>query len=146
MKSKSLVVFAILLTIAAIVGGVWFDRARSERKRAPAVAAASKTAWQPAPLPQKGELLPAGEGEASGVAKCGYCYWGEGGKTCNTVLQMNDAPGVVFLLPNEKREELEKLTGKCAGGNHDVIARGTITQYDGHNYMLVKNFEARKTK
>lgn len=146
MKSKSLVIFAIALTIAAIVGGVWFDHTRSERKRATAAVVTANTAWQPAPLPQKGDLLPAGEGEVSGVAQCGYCSWGEGGKTCNTALQMDNAPGVVFLLPNEKREELEKLTGKCAGGNHEVIARGTITQYDGHNYMLVKNFEAQKTK
>jgi len=97
---------------------------------------------QKPPLPQHGQLLVAADSaEITGIAKCGYCYWNEGGKTCNTVLQMSQDPGIVFLLPNEKREELEQVTGKCAEGKFRVTARGTITQYDGHNYMLVKNFE-----
>ncbi len=52
----------------------------------------------------------------------------------------------MFLLPSEKRAEIEKLTGDCAGGNYSVTVRGTVTQYRGHNYTLVSNFEAVKTK
>lgn len=39
---------------------------------------------------------------------------------------------------------MEELAGECAGGNYSITARGTVTQYGGHNYMLVKNFQAVK--
>ena len=142
---------SILLFIAAalIFAGVTFDRQRAkERQRI----ADEKTTLEQAknkvpPLPQRGALLIAeDEAEVSGTAMCGFCYWREGGSTCNTVLQMSQEPGIVFLLPNEKRNEMEKLTGTCAGGNYHITARGTVTQYGGHSYMLVKNFDAVKTK
>ncbi|CAN5491041.1 hypothetical protein BH20VER3_BH20VER3_07390 [soil metagenome] len=146
MKSKSLIFLALLVTVAAIAGGVWFDRMRSA-ERAARVAAASKTVRQTPPLPQWGELLPAGDDmEVSGSAMCGWCTWGVGEAPDNIVLQMSEAPGIVFLLPNEQLTEMEKLTQKCAGGNYWITARGTMTQYGGRNYMLVKNFDALKTK
>lgn len=77
---------------------------------------------------------------------CGYCTWRAGEAPDNIVLQLSTEPGIVFLLPNEKRAEIEKTTGRCAGGNYWVTARGALTQYDGHNYMLVKNFQLVKTK
>lgn len=146
--SKRVIVIVLVLA-ALILAGAGIDRQRAkERER---IAEAKKAAEQAnnkvPPLPQRGTLLSAGdEVEVSGNAMCGFCYWREGGSTCNTVLQTSPEPGIVFLLPNEKRTEMEKLTGVCAGGNFSVTARGTVTQYGGHNYMLVKNFEAVKTK
>jgi len=72
---------------------------------------------------------------------CGFCYWGEGGKSCNVVLKIAAEPGVVFLSPNEKVNEIEKITGKCANGKVEIKARGIISQYDGHNYLFVRSFE-----
>ena len=72
---------------------------------------------------------------------CGFCYWGEGGKSCNVVLKTAAEPGVVFLSPNEKVNEIEKITGKCADGKVQIKARGIISLYDGHNYLFVRSFE-----
>ncbi len=145
-KSKILITLAIVITVAAIVGGNWFDQRRSEQRRLASVAAPT-VARQTPPLPQWGALLPVGDNvEIKGSAMCGYCTWRAGEAPDNIVLQMSEAPGVVFVLPNEKRAEMEKITGKCAGGNYWITAHGTVTQYDGHNYLLVKNFEALKTK
>ncbi len=147
MKSKFSLLLILLVTIAAVLGGLWFDRTRSEQRRAQATAAAPKVARQTPPLPQWGELLPAGENvEISGSAMCGWCTWGVGEAPDNVVLQMSEAPGILFLLPNEQLTEMEKLTNKCAGGNYWITARGTVTQYGGHNYMLVQNFDALETK
>ncbi|MBA3762067.1 MAG: hypothetical protein H0X04_01835 [Chthoniobacterales bacterium] len=144
--SKRLIIISLVL-IGIITSGVAFDRQRvRERQRLADAKKLTATVKKPVPLPQMGELLAAGEGQVSGLAKCGFCYWGEGDKKCNTVLETTDAPGIVFLLPNEKRNELETMTGKCAGGVYHVTAHGTVTQYDGHNYMLVDNFTALKTK
>ncbi|MDQ6765436.1 MAG: hypothetical protein M3Z22_04965 [Verrucomicrobiota bacterium] len=140
-KRKSL----LLVLVGLIAAGVAFDqhRAREARqssqveKRAPAVP----------PLPQFGALLsPAPDMQISGSAMCGFCYWHAGGATCNTVLKTAAEPGIVFLLPNEQRTAIEELTGVCAGGDYQITARGTVTQYDGDNFMLVKNFDAVKQK
>ena len=91
--------------------------------------------------------MPAGDNvEVSGSAMCGYCTWKAGEAPDNIVLQTATEPGIVFVLPNEKRAEIEKFTNRCAGGEYWITARGTVTQYDGHNYLLVKNFDAVKTK
>src|SRR5438046_7621500 len=79
--------------------------------------------------------------EVSGKAMCGFCYWGVGGTSCNVVLKTASAPGVVFLSPNAKVNEIEKITGKCAGGKVEIRARGMLSQYDDHNYLFVRNFE-----
>ncbi|MBA3652411.1 MAG: hypothetical protein H0W66_13265 [Chthoniobacterales bacterium] len=142
--SKRLVIALIVVT-TLIGAGIAFDRQRAKERQGASLAGAAKQ--KVPPLPQRGALLlAADEMELRGDAMCGFCYWREGGSTCNTVLQMSQEPGIVFLLPNEKRTEMEQLTGVCAGGNYSITARGTVTQYGGHNYMLVKNFEAVKTK
>ena len=46
----------------------------------------------------------------------------------------------------EKHAEIEKTTGACADGSYYIRARGLVTQYNGHNYLLVKNFEMLKKK
>ncbi len=136
------VILALVVIAALIIAGVAFDRHRAQ-VRSQLAAKEAATTNKVAPLPQHGPLLAAADdAEVSGIAKCGFCYWHEGGASCNTVLQTPGDPGIVFLLPNEKRDEMEKLTGTCAGGNYQVTARGTVTQYAGHNYLLVKNFEA----
>lgn len=143
------VVILLVATAALVLAGVGFDRQRAkERQRI----AAEKTAAEQAkdkvpPLPQWGALLPAAdEAEVSGSAICGFCHWREGGNRCNTVLQISEEPGIVFVLPNETREEIEKLTSDCAGGHYYITARGTLTQYGEHNYLLAKSFEAVKVK
>lgn len=144
MKSKPLILFAIVAMTVAIVAGLSFDRWRARNRPAPVAAAPER---QVPPLPQWGALLPAGEDvEVSGSAMCGYCAWKAGEAPDNIVLQMSTEPGIVFLMPNEKRAEIEKFTNRCAGGEYWITARGTMTQYDGHNYLLVKNFESVKTK
>ncbi len=146
MKSRAIIVLAIVVVVAIIAGGMWFDHERSEKRRLTS-AVAQTVPRQVPPLPQWGALIPPGENvEVKGSAMCGYCTWRAGEPPDNIVLQMSEEPGVVFVLPNEKRAEMEKITGKCAGGNYWITARGTLTQYDGHNYLLVKNFEALKTK
>lgn len=145
-KSKFLLILAIVVTSAIILGGIWFDRRRSEERRLARAIPPAVTRQTP-PLPQWGALLPAGENvEVTGSAMCGYCTWRAGEPPDNIVLQMSTEPGIVFVLPNEQRAEMEKLTGRCAGGNYWITAHGTVTQYDGHNYLLVQNFEAQKTK
>jgi hypothetical protein len=130
-KSKRLIGTGVLVLVVAIGAGAGFDRWRATR--------------QPsgfAPLPQFGSLIPtADDVEVSGKAMCGFCYWGEGGKSCNVVLKTAAEPGVVFLSPNEKVNEIEKITGKCADGKVEIKARGIISQYDGHNYLFVRSFE-----
>ena len=145
MKSKPLILLAVVAMIVAIVAGLSFDHWRASKRPAPVAAAAP--ARQVPPLPQWGELLPAGDNvEVSGSAMCGYCAWKAGEAPDNIVLQMSTEPGIVFVLPNEKRAEIEKFTNRCAGGEYWITARGTVTQYDGHNYLLVQNFDAVKTK
>lgn len=132
--------------IVAVTAGVSFDHWRTSKQPPPVAVASQATRKVPA-LPQWGTLLPAGENvEVSGSAMCGYCTWKAGEPPDNIVLQTSTEPGIVFVLPNEKRAEIEKLTGRCAGGDYYVTARGIVTQYDGHNYLLVKNFDAVKTK
>jgi hypothetical protein len=76
-------------------------------------------------LPQFGSLIPAADNvEVTGKAMCGFCYWSEGGKSCNVVLKTITELGVVFLSPNEKVNEIEKITGKCANGKVEIKARG----------------------
>ncbi len=77
---------------------------------------------------------------------CGYCTWRVGEPPDNLVLQTPTEPGIVFVLPNETRTEIEKLTGPCAGGDYYVTARGSMSQYNGRNYLLAKSFTAVKTK
>lgn len=144
-KRAIILLFAL---VALIVAGLAFDRHRANaRQRIAAEKAFAEQTKNNVPLPQSGALLAtADDAQVTGNAMCGFCYWHEGGSRCNTVLQTTEEPGIVFLLPNEQRTEMEKLTGECAGGNYSITARGTVTQYGGHNYMLVKNFEAMKTK
>lgn len=146
MKSKQLILFALLAMIVVVGAGVSFDHWRAGKQPAPVAAAAASTRKVP-PLPQWGTLLQAGDNvEVSGSAMCGYCTWKAGEPPDNIVLQTSAEPGIVFVLPNEKRTEIEKFTNRCAGGDYWITARGTVTQYDGHNYLLVKNFDAVKTK
>lgn len=145
MKPKSLFIVATIIVAAVVFAGVGFDRWRAEKR--PRVASAQTVATKRPPLPQWGALLPEGDDvEVSGSAMCGYCTWRAGEPPDNLVLQMSAEPGIVFVVGNEKRTEIEKLTGACAGGDYYITARGTVTQYNGHNYLLVKNFEAVKTK
>ncbi len=144
---KRLLVICALLMIVFVAGGIAYDRHRTNEREQAAVAVAGKANPKVPPLPQWGALVPAGENtEVSGSAMCGYCTWKAGEPPDNIVLQTSTEPGIVFVLPNEKRTEIEKITGRCAGGDYWITARGTVTQYDGHNYLLVKNFEAVKTK
>ena len=129
-KTKWLV-GAAALALLTIAAGAEFDRWWGTRHPV-----------QFAPLPQFGSLIPAADdAEVIGKAMCGYCYWGEGGKSCNVVLKTEVEPRVVFLSPNEKVNEIEKITGKCANGMVKIKARGIISQYDGHNYLFVRSFE-----
>lgn len=148
MKSKQFVVVAVLMMVAAIAAGLAFDGWRAGKRPAPAAAASAETETRTVPpLPQWGALLPAGaDVEVSGSAMCGYCTWKAGEPPDNIVLQTSSEPGIVFVLPNEKRAGIEKLTGACAGGDYWITARGEMTQYQGQNYLLVKNFSAVKTK
>ncbi len=145
---KSFVIVISLVVVGLILGGIAFDRQRAkERQRIAAEKTAEQAKDKVPPLPQWGALLPAAdEAEVIGSAMCGFCYWREGGNWCNTVLQMPEEPGIVFVLPNETRKEIEKLTGDCAGGHYSITARGTLTQYREHNYLLAKSFEAVKVK
>lgn len=146
MKSKSFLSLALLAALL-LAGGLWFDHSRSEKRAARPAAVAAPAKRSVPPLPQWGELIPAGENvEVTGSAMCGWCTWGVGEAPDNVVLQTATEPGIVFLMPNEKLTEIEKLTNKCAGGNYWITARGTMTRYEGHNYLLVQNFEALKTK
>jgi hypothetical protein len=130
-KTKRLVGVVVLLALVAIAAGAGFDRWRATR---------GPTEF--GTLPQFGSLIPtADDVEVTGKAMCGYCYWREGGKSCNVVLKTEAEPGVVFLSPNEKVNEIEKITGKCANGEVAIKARGIISQYDGHNYLFVRSFE-----
>ena len=145
MKRTSLVIVAGIAAAAIVLAGISFDRQRVRQRqraeKAPAIAVTRP------PLPQWGALLPEADNvEVSGSAMCGYCTWRVGEPPDNLVLQMNTEPGIVFVVGNDKRTEIEKLTGACAGGDYWVTARGTISQYNGHNYLLVKNFDAVKTK
>ncbi len=131
-KSKRLIAIGVLALVVGIAAGAGLDHWRAGK-------AAHK---ERPPLPQFGSLLPSGDDvEVSGKAMCGFCYWGVGGQSCNVVLKTVSEPGIVFLSPNEKVNEIEKITGKCAGGKVDIRARGVLSRYDGHNYLFVRNFE-----
>ena len=143
MKRTHLIV-VILLLVAAVAAGIAFDQHRAKQRQQPV---AQKTERKVPPLPQWGALMPeADDVQVSGSAMCGYCTWRAGEPPDNIVLQMDQEPGIVFVAGNAKRAEIEKLTGTCAGGDYYITARGTMSQYNGHNYLLVKNFEAVKTK
>src|SRR5262245_29522334 len=130
-KIKRLSIVGLLVLLLVVAAGAGFDRWRATRHLA-----------EVAPLPQFGSLIPAAEdAEVTGKAMCGFCYWGEGGKSCNVVLRTRAEPGVVFLSPNAKVNDIEKITGKCASGKVEIKARGIISQYDGHNYLFVRSFE-----
>ena len=145
MKRTPLVIVAGIAAVAIVLAGIGIDRQRVS-KRVRTKSAATVVAAKP-PLPQWGALLPEGDNvEVSGSAMCGYCTWRVGEPPDNLVLQTSTEPGIIFVVGNEKRTELEKLTGACAGGDYWVTARGTVSQYNGHNYLLVKNFDAVKTK
>lgn len=144
MNKKLLLTVATLIVAAVIVAGVAYDHQRAANR---ASVHSSQTVAARPPLPQWGSLLPEGDDvEVSGSAMCGYCTWRAGEPPDNLVLQMSTEPGIVFVVGNEKRTEIEKLTGACAGGDYYITARGTVSQYNGHNYLLVKNFDAVKTK
>jgi hypothetical protein len=130
-RSKRLIGIGVLVILVGIAAGAGLDRWR----------AAKRVETRP-PLPQFGSLLPSGDDvEVSGTAMCGFCYWGAGGTSCNVVLKTASAPGIVFLSPNEKVNEIEKITGKCASGKVEIRARGMVSHYDGHNYLFVRSFE-----
>jgi|SRR5215813_2293462 len=130
-KTKRLAGIGLSVLLVAIAAGAGFDHWRVTRHTAKFV-----------PLPQFGSLIPAEDDvEITGNAMCGFCYWGEGGKSCNVVLRTKAEPGVVFLSPNAKVNDIEKITGKCANGKVEIKARGIISQYDGHNYLFVRSFE-----
>jgi len=143
MKRTHLII-VILLLVAAVAAGIAFDQHRAKQRQQPIV---QKIERKVPPLPQWGALMPeADDVQVSGSAMCGYCTWRAGEPQDNMVLQMDHEPGIVFVVGNSKRAEIEKLTGACAGGDYYITARGAMTQYNGHNYLLVKNFEAVKTK
>ena len=136
-KSKRLIGIGLLVLVVALAAGAGFDRSR----------VAKQNAKQLPPLPQFGSLLAtADDVEVTGKAMCGYCYWGVGGASCNVVLKTASEPGIVFLSPNEKVNEIEKITGKCAGGTVEIRARGSISRYDDHNYLFVRSFETVAAK
>ncbi len=140
MKRTHLIVVVLLLVAA----GITFDQHRAKQRQQPIV---QKTERKVPPLPQWGALMAEGDDvQVSGSAMCGYCTWKAGEPPDNLVLQMDREPGIVFVVGNAKRAEIEKLAGTCAGGDYYITARGTMSQYNGHNYLLVKNFEAVKTK
>ena len=137
----------LLVVVGFVIAGLAFDRSRSTKRAWVAKQASTQPAIAKPSLPQWGALIPEADNvEVSGSAMCGYCTWRVGEPPDNLVLQMNQEPGVVFVAGNSQRDEIEKLTGKCSGGDYWITARGTVTQYDGHNYLLVKNFTAVKTK
>lgn len=143
MKRTHLII-VILLLVAAVAAGVAFDQHRAKQRQQAVVKVSERKV---PPLPQWGALMPeADDVQVSGSAMCGYCTWKAGESPDNLVLQMDHEPGIVFVVGNEKRAEIEKITGVCAGGDYYITARGSVTQYNGHNYLLVKNFEAVKTK
>jgi hypothetical protein len=131
-RSKRLIPIGVFVILVAIAAGAGLDRWR----------AAKAEQKQLLPLPQFGSLLAPGDDvEVSGKAMCGFCYWGVGGTSCNVVLKTASEPGIVFLSPNAKVNEIEKITGKCANGKVEIRARGMLSQYDGHNYLFVRSFE-----
>jgi hypothetical protein len=135
---KRLIISSVLVLVFAIAAGAGIDHWRTARER--------QTRTDPT-LPQFGKLLPSSDNaEIEGMAYCGYCYWGVGEAPDNIVLKMDDAPGIVFLLPNEKVAEIEQITGKCPGGDIMIKARGIVTRHDGHNYLFVREFERVATK
>lgn len=151
MKNRLLTLGVLVILLVGV--GIGYDRWRAkEREQAAAAQRVAAAPVEPVkaeipPLPVWGSPLPAAEDvEVSGSAICGFCHWKEGGSTCNVVLQTSVEPGIVFVLPNQTRAEMEKVTGECAGGNYWVTARGTITQYNGRNYLLAKTFTTVKTK
>ena len=128
-KTKRLAGIGLSVLLVAIAAGAGFDHWRVTKHAAKFV-----------PLPRS--LIPAEDDvEITGNAMCGFCYWGEGGKSCNVVLRTKAEPGVVFLSPNAKVNDIEKITGKCANDKVEIKARGIISQYDGHNYLFVRSFE-----
>jgi hypothetical protein len=131
-KSKRLIGIGLLVLVVAVAAGAGFDRWRE----------AKQNAKQRPPLPQFGSLLAtADDVEVTGKAMCGYCYWGVGGASCNVVLKTPSEPGIIFLSPNEKLNEIEKITGKCPEGSVEIRARGFVSRYNDHNYLFVRSFE-----
>ncbi len=107
------VVIALIVVTTLIGAGIAFDRQRAKERQGASLAGAAKQ--KVPPLPQRGALLlAADEMELRGDAICGFCHWREGGSTCNTVLQMSEEPGIVFVWPNETRSKMDTLTGAFA--------------------------------
>jgi hypothetical protein len=144
-KSTRLLLFSAIVLVVGLAAGAAFDQWRAKRQEQSGIAQTART--KTPPLPQWGALLPEGDDvEVSGSAMCGYCTWRVGEAPDNLVLQMSTEPGIVFVVGNQKRAEIEKKTGACADGSYWITARGSISQYNGHNYLLVKNYEMVKTK
>ena len=136
--NKRLLIISALLMVALAAAGIAYDRHRANERAQTAATTATKANPKVPPLPQWAALLPAGGNvEVSGSAICGYCTWKAGTPPDNIVLQTSTAPGIDFVLPNEKRAEIENFTERCAGGDYWVTARGTMTQYAGHNYLPI---------
>ena len=105
MNKKLLIALATLVVAVAVSAGISFDAWRAAN-RSP-VNKTQTVATRP-PLPQWGALLPEAENvEVSGSAMCGYCTWRVGEAPDNLVLQMSTEPGIVFVVGNEKRTEIE---------------------------------------
>lgn len=143
-KTKRLGTISAVVLVVGLAAGVAFDHSRAKSRDQ---LQATVTATKKPPLPQWGALLPEADNvEVSGSGMCGYCTWAVGEAPDNLVLQTSTEPGIIFLVGNEKRAEIEKKTGACADGSYWITARGAMSQYNGHNYLLVKNFDLVKTK
>ncbi len=146
-KTTRLVLLSAVVLVVGLAAGVAFDQWRAKSRDHSVQTQEAVAETKKPPLPQWGALLPeADDAEVSGSAMCGYCTWEVGEAPDNLVLQMSTEPGIVFVVGNEKRAEIEKKTGACADGSYWITARGSMSQYHGHNYLLVKNYEMVKTK
>ncbi len=143
-ETKRLIGISALVLLLAIGAGAGIAR-RLAPKQQPQPTAHVEQA--PPALPLVGSLLPASDDvEIRGQAVCGYCKWKVGEASHNVVLKTENEPGIVFLSPNERLEKIDKMTGKCADGSIEIRARGSMTQYEDRNYLLVRNFETAPPK
>ena len=130
-KQWPIVLLVILVAGGLGIGAAWVRLGRS-------------LPWQgiftPKP-PVATVLLPEGQTVTlTGKAFCGACFWNVGEAPHNLVLRRNEPPEIVYLLENEKVQELEAITGACADGSLEVTATGTTTRYRNRNYLLVADF------
>lgn len=142
--NKKVLVGAVAVLVLTTLIGVGLGRWHLARKQTPKPAGmetVSVSQPKAVSIPQFGSLLPEGrQVELQGHAVCAYCFWNEG-TTCHTALKLDTEPGAVFLLPNAKLAELDKLTSACADGSIEVRVRGSITRYNDRNYLLLTEFE-----